>query len=378
MSELHTIEIIVLISSALYFLGLSAFLPGLMRGLRRKQTSDSRLQTSDFPRVTVLVCARNEEKNIDSCLRSLSLLEYPSEFLEILIVDDHSSDATPKLLESWKQKLSNLRTISTTLTSKSQLPGKVNALIQGMDAASGEFVIISDADCAVSPNWVREHLLWYDDNTGMVSSITVLDSMKPFNIAQSLEMTELLGLSMAAINYNIPVSVIGNNLSIRKAAYDEVGGYRNIPFSVTEDVALFQTIWNTGKWKVRFKANQDLLVMSKPPGSFTTWWKQKHRWVIGGKDIKLMGRIILLLGFIGAFTIISAPFVLPLKFALAAIALKFFGDLLIIYPVLRGLNQMKLIWFLFVYQLYLFFFLLCVPILYLQKDVKWKGRVYHT
>jgi len=91
-----------------------------------------------------------------------------------------------------------------------------------------------------------------------------------------------------------------------------------------------------------------------------------------------MGRLILLLGFIGAFTIITAPFVLPLKFALAAIAVKFAGDLLIIYPTLHGLKQLKLIWFLFVYQLYLFFFLLCVPILYLQKDVKWKGRVYHT
>ena len=282
------------------------------------------------------------------------------------------------MLEAWKEKLPNLKTISTVVSVEPQHLGKVNALIQGMDAARGEFVLITDADCSVCPNWVREHLNWYDDNTGMVSSITVLDSMKPFNIAQSLEMTELLGLSMAAINYNIPVSVIGNNLSIRKQTYDEIGGYRKIPFSVTEDVALFQTVWNSGKWKVRFKANDDLLVRSKPPGNYTTWWKQKHRWVIGGKDIKVMGKIILLLGFIGAFTLIAAPFVLPLKFALAAIAVKFLGDLLIIYPVLRSLKQMKLIWFLFVYQLYLFFFLFCVPILYIQKDVKWKGRVYHT
>ena len=378
MESLHLFEQIILVSSALYFLGLLAFLPGLLRGLRRKKASDFGLQTPDFPKVTVLVCARNEEKNIDRCLRSLSELDYPADHLEILIVDDHSGDATPNMLESWKKKLPNLKTISTVVSVEPQHLGKVNALIQGMDSACGEFVLITDADCSVSPNWIREHLRWYDDNTGMVSSITVLDSMKPFNIAQSLEMTELLGLSMAAINYHIPVSVIGNNLSIRKRTYDEIGGYRNIPFSVTEDVALFQTVWNSGKWKVRFKANSDLLVKSNPPGNYATWWKQKHRWVIGGKDIKLMGRLILLLGFIGAFTIITAPFVLPLKFALAAIAVKFLGDLLIIYPTLRGLKQMKFIWFLFVYQIYLFYFLLCVPILFLQKDVKWKGRVYHT
>jgi cellulose synthase/poly-beta-1,6-N-acetylglucosamine synthase-like glycosyltransferase len=374
MESLHTLEIIIFAASALYLFGLAAFLPGLLRGLRRKEE----IFTESTPQVTVLVCARNEEHNIDACLHSLTLLNYPSEFLEILIVDDHSSDATPKMLEIWKEKLPNLKTISTVTSTKPEFQGKVNALIQGMDAVRGEFVLITDADCSVSPNWIREHLKWYDDTTGMVSSITVLDSMKPFDIAQSLEMTELLGLSMAAINYGIPVSVIGNNLSIRKQAYIEIGGYRNIPFSVTEDVALFQTVWNSGKWKVRFKSNNDLLVKSKPPGSFLMWWKQKHRWVIGGKDIKLMGRLILLLGFIGAFTLITAPFVLPLKFALSVIAVKFLGDILIIYPVLRGLKQMKLIWFLFVYQLYLFFFLICVPILYLQKDVKWKGRVYHT
>ncbi len=378
MESLHTLERIILAASALYFFGLAAFVPGLLRGLRRKKTSDFGLLTSYSPQVTVLVCARNEEDNIDRCLNSLSAINYPSELLEILIVDDHSSDATAKMLESWKAKLPNLKTISTVVSVEAQHLGKVNALIQGMDAARGEFVLITDADCSVCPNWVKEHLRWYSDDTGMVSSITVLESMKPFNIAQSLEMTELLGLSMAAINYNIPVSVIGNNLSIRKQTYEEIGGYRNIPFSVTEDVALFQTVWNSGKWKVRFKANDDLLVRSKPPGNYITWWKQKHRWVIGGKDIKLMGRLILLLGFIGAFTLIAAPFVLPLQFALAAIMIKFMGDLLIMYPVLRGLKQMKLIWFLFVYQLYLFYFLICVPILFFQKDVKWKGRIYHT
>jgi cellulose synthase/poly-beta-1,6-N-acetylglucosamine synthase-like glycosyltransferase len=358
----------------LYFLGLAAFLPGLLRGLRRKEE----FPFANTPQVTVLVCARNEEENIDRCLESLAKIEYPSGFLEILIVDDHSTDNTSTILEGWKIKLPHVRMLATKDLADTGFQGKVSALIQGMDSARGEFVLITDADCTVTPNWVHEHLRWYTDDTGMVSSITVLDSMKPFDIAQSLEMTELLGLSMAAINYSIPVSVIGNNLSIRKSAYEEIGGYRKIPFSVTEDVALFQSIWNTGKWKVRFKANDDLLVKSKPPGSFRTWWRQKHRWVIGGKDIKLMGRLILLLGFIGAFTLIAAPFVLPLRFALAALALKFSGDLLIMYPTLRGMKQMKLIWFLFVYQLYLFFFLLCVPVLYMQKDVKWKGRVYHT
>ena len=374
MGNLDSFQIIVCSAAALYFIGLAAFMPGLLRGLSRKK--DFPFATE--PHVTVLVCARNEEKNLDRCLDSLRKINYPSELLEILIIDDCSTDATAEILKQWQSKLPNLRIISTSDSDEPQFQGKINALIYGMDNATGEFVIMTDADCTVSTNWVREHLRWFKSDTGMVSSITLLDSMKPFDVGQSLEMAELLGLSMSAINYHIPVSVIGNNFSIRKAAYDEIGGYRNIPFSVTEDVALFQSVWNTGKWNVQFKANDDLLVRSQPPGNFKTWWRQKHRWVIGGKKIRLMGKIILLLGFIGAFTLIAAPFVLPLKFALAAMAVKFLGDLLIIYPALRGLKQMKLIWFLPFYQLYLFFFLICVPILFVQKEVRWKGRVYQS
>ncbi|MEI8134102.1 MAG: glycosyltransferase [bacterium] len=326
----------------------------------------------------MLICARNEENNIEKCLQSLAKLNYPSELLEILVVDDRSSDSTPLILAQWINRLPNLRTITTQKADNPEIRGKINALIHGMDEATGEFVVITDADCVVTPNWVREHLRWYEAETGMVSSITVLDSPKSFDRAQSLEMTELLGLSMAAINFGIPVSVIGNNLSIRKQTYQEIGGYRNIPFSVTEDVALFQKVWDTKKWKVRFKANNDLLVLSQPPDSFKTWWRQKHRWVIGGKDIKIMGKLILLLGFIGAFVLVAAPITLSVNMAILIISIKCLSDLIIIYPTLRAMKQTKLTFFFFAYQLYLFFFLICVPILYSQKDVKWKGRVYHT
>jgi cellulose synthase/poly-beta-1,6-N-acetylglucosamine synthase-like glycosyltransferase len=375
MAQLHTLEIIVLASSALYVLGLMAFLPGLFRGLRRKKEFPFPV----LPPVTVLICARNEEHNLDYCLSSLAKIDYPPELLEILIVDDRSSDSTPQMLTAWKNLLPHLKIITIYESDETQFQGKINALIHGIDAAVGEFIVITDADCSVKPDWVREHLRWYETDTGMVSSITVLDSMKPFDGAQSLEMVQLLGLSMSAINSGIPVSIIGNNLSIRKSAYEEIGGYRNIPFSVTEDVALFQKMWDAHKWKVRFKANEDLLVKSQAPKTFNIWWRQKHRWVIGGKEIGLEGRLILVLGFIGAFVFITSLSTLGQHpYAFAALGIKFLADLVIIFPVLRGLKQMKLLIFFAYYQLYLFCFLLCVPVLYLQKDVRWKGRIYHT
>src|SRR5450631_1535051 len=100
MQHLQSLDILVLGASALYFIGLASFLPGLLRGLRRKKE----FPFANAPTVTILVCARNEEKKMDACLDSLAKINYPSGLLEILIVDDRSSDSTPEILKRWKGK----------------------------------------------------------------------------------------------------------------------------------------------------------------------------------------------------------------------------------------------------------------------------------
>lgn len=360
------------IAACIYFAGLLVYVPGVLRGLRRKKQTD----TEPLPTVTVLVCARNEEHHIDECLQSLAMIDYPRERLEILFLDDRSTDRTPQILQEWSARLPHLRVIVSHDDGGAR--GKVNALIQGMDRATGEIIIMTDADCRVPPQWVREHVRLYDADTGMVSSMTSLFTRSVFSGAHCLEMVQVLALSMAGINYNIPLSVIGNNLSVRKKAYDELGGYRNIDFSVTEDLALFQTVWHSGKWKVKFNANRDIAVLTYPPEDFKTWWRQKHRWVIGGKAIGLAGWIILLLGFLGSVSLALIPFALEMRFALIALSIKFTADLAILIPTFLSIGRGgRLLYFPF-YQVYLFFFLLCVPILYFQKNVRWKERVYRV
>jgi cellulose synthase/poly-beta-1,6-N-acetylglucosamine synthase-like glycosyltransferase len=369
---LTTFGIVILVSSAVYFIGLLSFVPGVLRGIRR----NTKL-TNISPSISIIVCARNEEEHIEECLASIAALDYPPEKLEIFFVDDRSTDRTPEILSAWQKKMPNLRVHLTTEETNGR-NGKLNALTQGLDLVTGAIILMTDADCILPSGWAKEHVSWYDDDTGMVSSLTSIQGRNMFDNAHSLEMVQVLAMSMAAINYKIPVSVIGNNLSIRKQTYDELGGYRNIPFSVTEDVALFQAVWHSKKWKVKFKSNPDLGVITHPPHDLTTWWRQKHRWVIGGKDIGPPGWIIIILGFIGAFTMVLAPFILPLNFLLIVLGLKFAADLFILIPSLRSLRRLSLLPYFPLFQIYLFSFLMCVPILYFQKDVLWKGRIFHT
>jgi hypothetical protein len=146
---------------------------------------------------------------------------------------------------------------------------------------------------------------------------------------------------------------------------------------VTEDIALFQAMWDS-RWKVKFKANDELLVLSQPPGSFSTWWRQKQRWVVGGKSIGGPGWVILLLGYLGIGILLAAVLNGAISQILTILLIKVIADLLILAPVTSSIGKPKLLLFFPVYELYLTFFLLCVPIMYFQKTVSWKGRDYQT
>jgi 1,2-diacylglycerol 3-beta-glucosyltransferase len=245
-----------------------------------------------------------------------------------------------------------------------------------MDAATGEIVMITDADSSVAKGWVKEYLKYYDTNTGMVASVTLLHDRGFFDGLQSLDWAYLLGMASASANINVPLSVIGNNMTVRKTAYESVGGYREIPFSVTEDYALFQALWHKQPWTVKFPIAKNLTVMSTATPDFKTWWRQKHRWVKGGQGLKAIGYVIFAIGLLGNLAMATALFALPIAAALMVILIKWAGDLLIILPVLIRTRQVRLLIYFPIYEIYLFLFVFSMPIMMMQKNVKWKGRVY--
>jgi 1,2-diacylglycerol 3-beta-glucosyltransferase len=366
----------------LYFIEHVFYVIGLSRAMHVPEGASKNDESSSLPLCTVLVCARDEEDNIERCLASLEALNYPKDRLEVLIVDDKSTDRTPEILEAWKAKMSNLKVLRTG-EAVMNLRGKVNALAQGMDAASGEIVMITDADSTVPPNWVKEYLKYYAEDTGMVASITLLEQKYFFDGVQSIDWSYLLGMACAAANIKIPLSVIGNNISVRRTAYESVGGYREIPFSVTEDHALFEAIWNKKRngepmWKVSFPLHPDLVVMSQPCPDFKSWWRQKHRWVKGGEGLKFVGYVIFILGLLAQLAMVTAFIVLPFPIALATVAIKWSADLLVIVPVLTRTRKLSLLKYYPIYEIYLALFVFSMPIMLAQKNVKWKGRVYRN
>jgi poly-beta-1,6-N-acetyl-D-glucosamine synthase len=101
-----------------------------------------------FPTVSIVLAARNEEKNLPEKLRNLAALEYPAGALEIIVVSDGSNDATATLLRNWKSF-----PVQTVLLPERQ--GKAQALNQGVARARGEIVCFTDARQRIAANALK-------------------------------------------------------------------------------------------------------------------------------------------------------------------------------------------------------------------------------
>ena len=108
--------------------------------------------------ISVLIAARNESKNIAACIDSLKALNYPSEYYEVLIVDDHSEDNTAAIVESKSNKTIRL------LRLPHHQKGKKKALAYAVEAAKGTLIVCTDADCLVPSDWLMYIASFYQSN----------------------------------------------------------------------------------------------------------------------------------------------------------------------------------------------------------------------
>ena len=112
----------------------------------------------------------------------------------------------------------------------------------------------------MKPLWVKTICSHYEKDVALVSGVTTQTSEKWFHGMQAIDFVYLLTAGAGTTNLKVPISCIGNNMSFRKSAYDEVGGYEKLPHSVTEDFTLMNAIYNLKKYKVIFPVESDSLI----------------------------------------------------------------------------------------------------------------------
>ena len=210
----------------------------------------------------------------------------------------------------------------------------------------------------------------------MVCGYTTQYNSSSFTGMQEVDFIYLLGVAAGAMNLGKPLSCIGNNMSFRKSAYDEVGGYEAIPFSVTEDFKLLMTIHNLKKYEIIYPLDKEGLVYSKPCEDLKSLYWQKKRWGVGGLDSDLAGFSVMAAAFVTHLAILLIPFYYS-AIALYLFVFKILIDYFFLYPIFKRLNLKLKIKNFISFELYLIIYVLILPLLVIfNRKVKWKGREY--
>ena len=239
---------------AVYITLIVVFLFGLLR--RSRRVNGLRLS------VSVVVPARNEAANIDACLRALATQTYPDDHLEIVVVDDRSSDDTAARIDQWTRCLPNLSRVS--VTQQDYICPKKNALWQGIKHARGDIIFTTDADCRPGPNWIVSNLAHFAPDVGMViGHAPLLKSEKALSGLLSLQALIVSTLAAGSAGIGFPLTCSGRNMAYRRKAFDEVNGFNDIGHIIGgDDVLLMRQIAQKSAWKIRFNTDADAFVPS--------------------------------------------------------------------------------------------------------------------
>ena len=236
-----------------------------------------------WPEISILIAARNEEHNIRQCLESLLKLDYPKDKIHIICGNDQSSDNTGSILAEYAALHPHITAIEIQ-EDNSGLKAKARVMAQLETFAKGEFYLITDADIRVKPEWAKFLVRSMPAETGVCSGTTVVQGEGLWNKMQEMDWAYFMGM-LNIISYNgVPATAVGNNMIVRASAYHQVGGYRGIRFSITEDYKLYSEICKKG-WNWNNIMQKEVTAYSAPVLGVETLLHQRKRWLSGGREL---------------------------------------------------------------------------------------------
>ena len=245
----------------------------VLNGRSAARTPES-LAEHDWPLITVLIPAYNEERVIEATLRSLGAAAYPR--MQIIVVDDGSEDLTPQIVASLAQGDSRL-----TLLQQPRNLGKALALNVGIAAAQADYVIVLDADTIPDANFLKRVItpLLLGDADAVAGNVKVgnREGRKIITLFQSIEYVSVLNTTRLVQGFSGTITTIpGAAGAMRVTALRALGGYSST--TRAEDAELTLRLVNQG---FRIVYAPQAIVRTETPSTWRSLYYQRIRWIYG-------------------------------------------------------------------------------------------------
>jgi cellulose synthase/poly-beta-1,6-N-acetylglucosamine synthase-like glycosyltransferase len=330
-------------------------------------------------RVTVIIPARNEEKNILTCLNSISQQNFPKLLTEVIVVDDHSEDDTFSIVSEWAVQQS----VSVKIISLTTGTGKKNAINEALKTATGELIVSTDADCMMTHDWLSTIVSRYEIfSPDMIAGMVSLSDESIFlSRFQLLELAGLTAIGTAGIYFHHPFLCNGANLAYTKNIFEESGGYDlSKESSSGDDTMLLLHIAKKNPRAIHFLKSHKAIVTTSPSSSWTKLMQQRKRW---GSKVIAQGNILAIAISFMVFLFhcaVVASLILSLfgieswKIPAMLLFLKIFSEFILLSDVLSFYQKKISVATIILSQLLYIPFLIIAVLISQSGKYDWKGR----
>lgn len=335
------------------------------------------------PKTTFSICIafRNESENLPALLKSLKALNYPKDLFEIILINDHSTDKSIKIITDFCHKNPDFELKSTVLSQKlASASGKKAALNLAIQNAKNEFIVTTDADCIVPETWLSNlnAFILLKQKTFIAAPVALLATASSFlNQFQQLDFLSLQGATMGAFGIKKPFLCNGANLAFSKAEFFRLEGYEgNLGIASGDDIFLMQKFLRNNPKNVGYLKSKNSIVLTQPQHSWNQLINQRKRWAAkASKYQSSTASLISWAVFLASFAFILAVFYLQTSnFLIGALLLKILVDFLIIAQTARFFGKKSYLLGYFGSFLFYPFFTFYIAISSQLQPFDWKER----
>jgi poly-beta-1,6-N-acetyl-D-glucosamine synthase len=328
--------------------------------------------------VSVIICARNEAKNLQQNLSFVLNQQYPN--FEVIVVNDCSYDASEDVLKTFVEQYPNLLKVVTIAEHPRHKTSKKFAATLGIKASTHEILLFTDADCKPQTNnWIAQMAAHYHNPL-----IEIVVGFSPYETKNGF-LNKLIRYEtcITAINYLAYAIVgkaymgIGRNLSYKKSLFFKGKGFASHMHIPSGDDDLFVN-QHAHRHNVAVEYSYDAQVISQPKTTFISLWKQKMRHLGAGRNYKIADKQRLTIQFLSGwlfYVLLVTLLVLQFMYlsVIALFVLRYFLQLFFYQKGFVKLQSKNLVgWIIFTDPMYYTnIFLLSIASIFTKKTA-WK------
>lgn len=331
------------------------------------------------PKISIIIAARNEERTIGKLLHALKAQTYAIDLFEIIVVDDHSTDRTAEVI--YQHAMENLRVIQ--LQNNQLNSYKKKAIETGINAAAGELIVTTDADCMPSENWLKTIAVFHYQNKSVFIAAPVVLAINSsiLQIFQGLDFITLQGITAASVYKKYHTMCNGANLAYPRKIFFEVNGFAGIDeIASGDDMLLMHKIAKKYPEHVYYLKSKDAIVMTKPMETWKEFFNQRIRWASKAtfyQDKKIFWVLLLVYLFNLTFLFLLVAGFWNYYYWLWLVVLwvtKTIVEFPLVYSVASFFSQRSLLKYFFFFQPLHIFYTIIAGLLGQFGSYEWKGR----